>query len=272
MWIYQKSQRSPEVRMVHILWLLLFKKKKKIWFSLNPLIGCLKAVYPVITCPIYNMTTCPTSTTHLFNLNITKRPEWKWVCGAGLNMLMNSLSLDILWTPTLLICWRGPMTHYPTDSEVACFREKTEESHPQSVKPKEDPQLPHTARCRSTMSLYGVCMGTEFEMRCQQCDNFKNMSYSRFRKTSLPNSCKLPMPLPPGHLARGTEYNTENTTRKHTHTWWEGLFLEVPLRQSVVAISRYFSPFPTHMHSTSTLGHASIKTESDWSLTDQWAD
>lgn len=53
-------------------------------------------------------------------------------------MLMNSLSRAILWTLTLLICWQGLMTHYPTDSEVACMREKTEKSHPQSLRPKED--------------------------------------------------------------------------------------------------------------------------------------
>lgn len=53
-------------------------------------------------------------------------------------MRMNSLLLAILWTLTLLICWQCLMTHYPTDSEVACVREKTEESHPQSLRPKED--------------------------------------------------------------------------------------------------------------------------------------
>lgn len=43
------------------------------------------------------------------------------------------------------------------------------------------------------------------------------------------------------------------------------------LLQSVVKISRYFTPISKDTQSTLLLGHAGIKTEADWSLTDQWA-
>jgi len=61
------------------LWLYLKKNEviQTFTFSLSHLMGFSKAVYPVITYPIYNVTTCPASTTHLFNLYIIKRPEWK---------------------------------------------------------------------------------------------------------------------------------------------------------------------------------------------------
>lgn len=84
----------------------------------------------------------------------------------------------------LLICWQGVMTHYPTDSEVASIREKTEEPHPQSIQPKEDgtqSPLPHMVWCsKSAMPLYGVCVDMEDVTRCQRVWHLKNKSYSRY--------------------------------------------------------------------------------------------
>jgi len=65
-------------------------------------------------------------------------------------MEMILLLLAILWTLTLLICWQGLMTHYPTNSEVACMRDKTEESHPQALRAKED-STQSTAATHSAM-------------------------------------------------------------------------------------------------------------------------
>jgi len=42
------------------------------------------------------------------------------------------------------------MTHYPTNSEVACMRDKTEESHPQALRAKED-STQSTAATHSAM-------------------------------------------------------------------------------------------------------------------------
>lgn len=159
----------------------------------------------------------------------------------------------------LLICWQGVLTHYPTDSEVASTREKTEEPHPQALQPKEDgtqSPLPHMAwYSRSAMPLYGVCMGMEHVTRYQQCCIWKiratvaSEPRTPFqahdpKQTHAYSLCLSHQATSKGHK---TEYRKHkpSTCKRDKTEHHPCLFLA--LHQSVVTNSRYFSPFPkTH--------------------------
>lgn len=101
-------------------------------------------------------------------------------------------------------------------------------------------QRPHTAWCRPELSLYGVCMGTEFVMRCQQCDIWKIRP--TVESEPRPPCCihtwqKQPStPLSSGHKIRHQKHEPSTSTLNKRET---------KLRSGITSISLgTSSPFP----------------------------
>lgn len=157
------------------------------------------------------------------------------------------------------------------------MREKTEESHPQSLRAKED-STQSTAATHGAMQVSNVLVWGLYGHRvCNEMSTEKiraTVDYEPRPPSQAPqprirdklNSYKLPMPLPPGHLARAQNI-TSKTQAERTHTWARGITQSstpVCFSNGITSICSYdfqvlLPVSNTDMHTTLTLG----QTEAD---------